>query len=45
MAQWINLQNNKSVLQMVSDFVVLKTGPIYLLLMGLPGRQADKNLI
>ena len=30
MAQWINLlQNNRSVLQTVSAFIVLKTGPIH----------------
>ena len=35
MAQWINLlQNNGSVLQIVSAFVVLKAGPIHLVLVG-----------
>ena len=36
MTQWINLlQNNRSVLWMVSAFVMLKTGPIHLVLVGL----------
>ena len=34
--QWINLlQNNRSVFQMAFAFVVSKTGPIYLVLVGL----------
>ena len=35
MMQWINLQNNMSVLWTVSAFIVLKTGPIHLVLVGL----------
>ena len=38
MAQWINLlQNNRSVLHVVSVFVVLKTGPVHLVLVVLVG--------
>ena len=54
MVQWINLlQNNRSVLRMVSTSIVLKTGHIHLVLVGLTaGRVAvhqavspsDKNL-
>ena len=47
MAQWINLlQNNRSVLQTVSIFVVLKTGPIHLVLVGLTaGSPSDEKLV
>ena len=45
MAQWIDLfQNNRSVLQTVSAFVVLKTGVIHLVLVGLTaGSPSDKK--
>ena len=44
MTQRINLlQNSRSVFRMVVAFVVPKTGPIHLVLVGLTaGRQADK---
>ena len=44
MAQWINLLQNKSVLQMVSAFVVLKTGPIHLMLVGLTACRLSGQL-
>ena len=46
MMQWINLlQNNRSVFQTVVAFVVLKTGPIHLVLVGLTaGRQTKLSL-
>ena len=47
MVQWINLlQNNRSVLQTVSAFAVLKTGPIHLVLVGLVSvRLSDEKLV
>ena len=49
--QWINLlQNNRSVFQMAFAFVVPKTRPIHLVLVGLTpsrqsSRQADESLV
>ena len=47
MVQWMNLlQNDRSVLQTVSAFIVLKTWPIHLVLVNLmAGRQSDKILV
>ena len=52
MMQQVNqLQNNRSVFQMVVAFVVPKTGPIHLVLVGLmagsrpAGRQSDESLV
>ena len=51
MTQWINLlQNNRSIFRTVFAFVVPKTGPIHLVLVGLTagqqaGRPADESLV
>lgn len=47
MAKWINLlQNNRPVFYTAVTFIVIKTGPMHLVLVGLmAGKLSDKNLI